>query len=94
MDQVHARIFCRKMDHGNQFILKDVSNHDYPETSGVWVQLQETETDILQYDLIDREFSVLNGMYMFKFEKVKNIYIQEFDVWMRRANLFWAISVF
>ena len=50
--------------------------------------------DLLEYDYMDREFSVLNGKYVFKFEKKKGMFISEMEVWMRRNNLFWADTVF
>ena len=61
------------------------------ETSGVWVQFPDDEVDILQYDYIDREFSVLNGKYQFKFKKVRGC-MNEMEVWLRRHNLYFADS--
>jgi hypothetical protein len=43
---------------------------------------------------MERDFSVLNGTYVFKFEKKKGMYINEMDVWMHKNSLFWANSVF
>ena len=41
IDEVHAHIFCRKYPDGNVFIAKDVSDHNNPDTSGLWVQLPD-----------------------------------------------------
>ena len=40
-----------------------------PETSGINVQLPNNEVDILTYDYLSRDLSVLNGKYVIKFEK-------------------------
>lgn len=94
IDSRHMRVFCRRMHYGNQFIVKDLSNHDNPDTSGIWVQLGDKEVDLLEYDYMEREFSVLNNKYMFKFEKKKGMFINDLEVWMKQNELFWAISEF
>lgn len=94
IDHCHMRVFCRRMHYGNQFIVQDLSNHENPETSGIWVQLMDKEVDLLEYDYMDREFSVLNNKYMFKFEKKKGVFINEVEVWMKKNDLFWAITEF
>jgi hypothetical protein len=68
-----------------------MSDHSVKEQSGVWVQLPTEEVDLLTFDYIEREFSVLNGRYLFKFRKEKGI-INELEVFMRRNNLFFAAS--
>ena len=42
---------------------------------------------------MDRELSLLNGKYMFKFKKERGV-INELSVWMRRFDLFFADSFF
>lgn len=69
-----------------------MSDHDYPESSGIWIQMPSKEVDLLQYDYMDREFSVLNGKYLFKFEKIKGIFINELEVWMHKNKLFWSTN--
>ena len=69
-----------------------MSDHSARETSGVWVQLPTEEVDLLTFDYMEREFSVLNGRYLFKFKKEKGTCINELEVFMRRHNLFFASS--
>lgn len=47
------------------------------------------EVDLLTYDYIDREFSILNGKYIFKFKQARG-FINEFQVWLGRNELFFA----
>jgi hypothetical protein len=54
LDEVHCHIFCRKYDTGNQFIIKDLSNHNNPDTSGVWIQMPGEEVDLMFCDYIER----------------------------------------
>jgi hypothetical protein len=37
MDDVHARLFSRKYEDQEQFIIQDLSDHSKPETSGLWI---------------------------------------------------------
>ena len=70
LDEKHAHIFCRREDEfGSQFIIKDISEHDQDKSDsfGVWAQLPGHEIDLLTFDYMDRDFSVLNGRYLFKF---------------------------
>lgn len=69
IDEIHAKFYCKKIGDAGQFIVQDLSNHMNPETSGIHVQLPDNEVDILTYDYLGRELSVLNGKYVFQFEK-------------------------
>ena len=51
------------------------------------------EVDLLYGDYIDREFSILNGKYLFKFKKARGI-LNEMSVWIRRNDLFFAEGLF
>ena len=70
MDPVHCHVFCRKIDGANQFIVRDVSDHTNELTTGVWVELSETETDLMEFDYADREYSVLSSGYVFKLSRL------------------------
>jgi len=61
---------------------ESIQSQENKENSGIWVQLPQTETDLFSYDYIDREFSILNGKYVFKFKKLDKK-IDEFEVWLR-----------
>jgi len=83
IDEVHARIFCRKYEDYNRYIIQDLSNHEEnKEASGIWIQLPDHETDIFSYDYLDRELTVLNGLYLFKLTKIQNKYVDELRSWM------------
>ena len=92
MDDVHARLFSRKYEDQEQFIIQDLSDHSKPETSGLWIQVPEEEIDLLSYDYLDREFSVLNCKYIFKLRKLKQ-HIDELEVWLLKRDLLYAANL-
>lgn len=89
LDDVHAKVFCRKYSEGNQFILKDMSDHRNKEACGVQVQLPYEEIDLLQFDYIEREFSVLNCKYLFKLRQEAAL-IDELKVWLHQNYIEFA----
>ena len=69
IDESHVRFFCRKYKNQTLFIVKDLSNHNN-FNSGVHVQLPSSDVDLLTYDYLDREFTILNRKYKFVISKV------------------------
>lgn len=47
------------------------------------MQLPSEKVDLFSYDFLDREFSILNCRYTFKFKKIENEFIEELEVWLR-----------
>ena len=54
--------------------------------------MPEEEIDLLSYDYLDREFSVLNCKYIFKLRKLKQ-YIDELEVWLLKRDLLYAANL-
>ena len=50
------------------------------------MQLSETYTDIMELDYIDREFSVLNELFKFKFKRTNKV-IDEWKTWLNLRKL-------
>jgi len=69
LDSRHIHVFCRKLGYLNQFVVRDISDHS-KSNSGVWMQMESKEVDLFTHDYFDREFSVLNCKYKFRFEKL------------------------
>lgn len=59
-----------------------MSDHS-KSNSGVWMQMNEKEADLFKYDYFDREFSILNGEYKFKIEKMSDWIIDEYQCWLK-----------
>lgn len=49
---------------------------------------------MLSLDYLDRDFSILNKKYRFKFSKVPKRFINEFEVWLVHNKLLYATEVF
>ncbi len=57
------------------------------------MQLPSEKVDLFSYDFLDREFSILNCRYTFKFKKIENEFIDELEVWLRQKELFFAQGI-
>lgn len=57
------------------------------------MQLPSEKVDLFSYDFLDREFSILNCRYTFKFKKIENEFIDELEVWLRQKELFFAEGI-
>ena len=63
-----------------------MSDHRNKDACVVQVQLPYEEIDLLQFDYLDREFSVLNCKYVFKIRQETNL-IDELAVWLNQNAL-------